>query len=60
MLITLTKQIILTHNLNFNEKTLICFKKLNKKNQIISIFQESRPNWNKTKLEDQRDIFEKK
>jgi len=44
MLITLTKQIILTHNLNFNEKTLICFKKLNKKNQIISIFQESRPN----------------
>jgi len=30
MLITQTKQIILIHNFNFNDKTLIHFKKFNK------------------------------
>ena len=38
MLITLTKQIIFINNLYFNEKSLIRFKKFNKKDQIVSIF----------------------
>jgi len=38
MLITLTKQIILIKYFYFNEKSLTCFKKFNKKDQIVSIF----------------------
>jgi len=38
MLITQKKQITLIHNFNFHGKTLIRFKKFNKKIQIVLIF----------------------
>jgi len=38
MLITLIKQIIVINNLNFDEKSLIHFKKFNEKDQIVLIF----------------------
>jgi len=45
MSITQTKQNILIHNFNFDEKTFVRFKKFNKKNdKIASCFQKSRPN----------------
>jgi len=44
MSITPTKQISLINNFNFNEKSLIHFKKFNKNYQIASIFQKSGPN----------------
>jgi len=44
MLIMLIKKTILIHNFNFDRKTLVYFKKLNQKNQILSSFQKSRPN----------------
>jgi len=44
MLSTQTKQTILIHNFNFDEKTLFHFKKFNKTNQIVSHFQKSRSN----------------
>jgi len=50
MLITTLKQIILISNFNFDEKSLICFKKFNKKDHITSVFQTSGPNWNKKKI----------
>ena len=37
MLITSIKKIILINNLNFDEKSLIYFKKFNEKNHIASI-----------------------
>jgi len=38
MLITSINQIILINNFNFDETSLICFKKSNEKGQIVSIF----------------------
>jgi len=38
MLITLTKQTILIKSFNLDEKFMSCFKKFNRKNQIVSIF----------------------
>ena len=38
MLITSIKQIIFINNFNLDEKSLIHFKKFNKKDQIVSIF----------------------
>jgi len=52
-----TKQTIF----NFDEKTLIWFKNLTKKNKIASFFQNLWPNsYRKKKLKDQLDIFERK
>ena len=45
MSITPTKQTILIHNFNFDEKTLVRFKKFNEKNEkITSFFKKSKPN----------------
>jgi len=38
MLITLTKQTILINNFNFEEKSLIRFKKFNENDKITTIF----------------------
>jgi len=43
MLITPTKNFLI-NNVNFGEKSFICFNKFNEKDQITSIFQEFRPN----------------
>ena len=43
-LIISIKQIIIINNFNFDEKSLIHFKKFNKKDNSTSIFQNLRPN----------------
>jgi len=44
MLIKSIKQIIIINNFNFDEKSLICFKKVNENDHIASIFQKLGPN----------------
>jgi len=67
MLITSIKQIVLIKNFNFDEKSLICFKKLNG-NDRKSIFSQIRIKLHQfsqimtklrlQKMDDQFDIFE--
>jgi len=44
MLITSIKQVIIIHNFNFDEKSLIRFKKFNENDHIASTFKKSKPN----------------
>jgi len=45
------------NNFNFNEKSLIYFKKFNEKDKIALVFYKSELNWDLKKLEDQFNIF---
>jgi len=42
---TCDRNFILINNFNFDEKSLIYFKKFTKKEQIVLIFQNSISNW---------------
>jgi len=60
MLITSKKQIIFINSFNFDEKSLIRFKKFNAKDKIVSIFLKLELSWNLKNMEDQFNIFRDK